>query len=235
MEYQLQRMDVGLIILDAGRRILSLNGTAARLLGGDAGVLVGAHILDLHNPASRPKVELLLNAAGEPDAPPSATSMVVALPGRVTVVRATSLPWNGAVATALMLFDPGAPAAVAAQPASADPDAAEPLVKLPVATRQGVALIDPADAVYLRADGHYARVHTATGDFLCTLSLSDLESRLDGRHFVRAHRGYIVNLRFAQAIERVGDRAAFVMAAPGAPRVPVSRGRIDALKKRLAL
>ncbi|WP_142849298.1 LytTR family transcriptional regulator DNA-binding domain-containing protein [Telmatospirillum sp. J64-1] len=227
MEYRLQRMDVGLVVLDERRNIVSLNPAASRLLGGVES-RIGRPIQDLHGPGSREKVELLLEAAKRPDAPPSATSMIVALPGRMVVAKVTSLPWDGRSATVLMLFDLGEAPAGAAAPEK------EPLVKLPVATRHGVALIDPPDVVYLRADGHYSTVHTAEGAFLCSLPLSELERRLDGRQFVRSHRGYIVNLVHAQALERIGDRAEFIMAAPGAPRVPVSRGRIEALKKRLA-
>lgn len=237
MEYALQNMDVGLVLLDAGRRVLALNPAAVRLLGDRATGLVGAYLHDLHPPSHRAKVELLLAAANDPAAPASACSMMVALPGRVLVLKASALtPGDGASVTALMLMEaakPGAPAAAAAQPPAAP--AAEPLVKLPVEKGQGLVLLDPADAVYLQADGHYTTVHTAEGAFFCGLPLSELETRLDPRSFVRTHRGYIVNLRHARAVERRDGRAAFVMAAPGAPRVPVSRARADALKKRLAL
>ncbi|SMH52804.1 LytTR family DNA-binding domain-containing protein [Azospirillum agricola] len=236
MEYALQNMDVGLVLLDAGRRVTALNPAAVRMLGDRAAGLVGAFLHDLHPPSHRAKVELLLAAATDPAAPASACSMMIALPGRVLVVKASALTLgDGPPVTALMLMEAAKPAAVAAPPAVAPPAPAEPLVKLPVEKGQGLVLLDPADAVYLQADGHYTTVHTAEGAFFCGLPLSELESRLDPRSFVRTHRGYIVNLRHAQAVERRDGRAAFVMAAPGAPRVPVSRARGEALKKRLAL
>ena len=226
MEYTLQNMDVGLVLLDADRRVVSVNATAERMVGRSR-PLVGSSLHDLHPPGSRAKVELLLAATRDPDAPAAATSMMVALPGRVMVVKATALPHQAGAVTALMLFEVGKP--------GVPPEPATPLVKLPVTTRQGVVLLDPADAVYVQANGHYTTVHTADGAFFCSLSLSDLEARLDRRQFVRAHRGYIVNLRHAQAIDRSDGRAALVMAAPGSPRVPVGRARIDALKKLFAL
>lgn len=238
MDYALQNMDVGLVLLDGARRVLALNPAAVRLLGERAAGLVGAYLHDLHPPSHRAKVELLLAAAGDPSAPASACSMMVALPGRVLVVKATALAPAAAVAegsavTALMLMEAGRPAAADAQAVPVPPP--EPLVKLPVEKGQGIVLLDPADAVYLQADGHYTTVHTADGAFFCGLPLSELEARLDARSFVRTHRGYIVNLRHARAVERQDGRAAFIMAAPGAPRVPVSRNRADVLKKRLAL
>ncbi|WP_448202615.1 LytTR family transcriptional regulator DNA-binding domain-containing protein [Azospirillum sp. sgz302134] len=242
MEYTLQHMPVGLVLLDGDRRVVSVNAAAERMVGRSR-PLVGASLHDLHPPASRAKVELLLAAAHDPDAPPAASAMMVALPGRMIVVKATALPQGDASPLiALMLYEVGKPGAPSPEPPAqkavvADPpdEPTPPLVKLPITTRQGVVLIDPADAVYVQANGHYTTVHTAEGAFFCSLALSDLEARLDGRQFVRAHRGYIVNLRHAQAIDRSDGRAAFVMAAPGAPRVPVSRGRIERLKKLLAL
>ncbi|ANC92201.1 PAS domain-containing protein [Azospirillum humicireducens] len=241
MDYALQNMDVGLVLLDGARQVLAVNPAAVRLLGERATGLIGACLHDLHPPSHRAKVDLLLAAAGDPAAPASACSMMVALPGRVLVVKATALApaatvADGSAVTALMLMEaarPITPDAQESQPLSRPP--AEPLVKLPVEKGQGIVLLDPADAVYLQADGHYTTVHTADGAFFCGLPLSELEARLDARSFVRTHRGYIVNLRHARAVERQDGRAAFVMAAPGAPRVPVSRNRADALKKRLAL
>ncbi|WP_434614848.1 LytTR family transcriptional regulator DNA-binding domain-containing protein [Azospirillum sp. B2RO_4] len=238
MDYALQNMDVGLVLLDGARRVLALNPAAVRLLGERAAGLAGAYLHDLHPPSHRAKVELLLAAAGDPSAPASACSMMVALPGRVLVVKATALApaalvAEGSAVTALMLMEAVRPAAAEPQATAIPPP--EPLVKLPVEKGQGIVLLDPADAVYLQADGHYTTVHTADGAFFCGLPLSELEARLDARSFVRTHRGYIVNLRHARAVERQDGRAAFVMAAPGAPRVPVSRNRADALKKRLAL
>lgn len=239
MDYALQNMDVGLVLLDSARRVLSLNPAAVRLLGDRAAGLIGAYLHDLHPPSHRAKVELLLAAAGDPAAPASACSMMVALPGRVLVVKATALApaavvGEGSAVTALMLMEAARPVAAETQ---APPlgHSVEPLVKLPVEKGQGIVLLDPADAVYLQADGHYTTVHTGDGAFFCGLPLSELELRLDPRSFVRTHRGYIVNLRHARAVERQDGRAAFVMAAPGAPRVPVSRNRAEALKKRLAL
>jgi len=221
MEYTLQHMDVGLVLLDADRRVVSVNAAAERMVGRSR-PLVGASLHDLHPPGSQAKVELLLAASRDPDAPASATSMMVALPGRVMVVKAAALSQDAGAATALMLFEVGKPGAVPEPPPVVG--TAAPLVKLPIATRQGVVLLDPADAVYVQANGHYTTVHTADGAFFCTLSLSDLEARLDGRQFVRAHRGYIVNLRHAQAIDRSDRRAAFVMAAPAPPASPSAAG-----------
>jgi len=235
MEYTLQQMDVGLVLLDGDRRVVSVNAAAERMVGRSR-PLLGTCLHDLHPAANRAKVELLLAAAHDPESPAAASSMMVALPGRTVIVKATALPQGGDAVLALMLFEVGKPGAVPEPPPpETAPEPAEPLVKLPITTRQGVVLLDPMDAVYVQANGHYTTVCTAEGAFFCSLSLSDLEARLDARQFVRAHRGYIVNLRHAQAIDRSDGRAAFIMAAPGAPRVPVSRGRIERLKKLLAL
>jgi len=87
----------------------------------------------------------------------------------------------------------------------------------------------------LEADGHYTRVHTEAGQSFCGLSFADLSRRLDPAAFLRVHRGFIVHLRHAGAIERADGRWHIVMAAPGRLRVPVSRGRVELVRRRLAL
>ena len=120
MDYALQNMDVGLVLLDSARRVLSLNPAAVRLLGDRAAGLIGAYLHDLHPPSHRAKVELLLAAAGDPAAPASACSMMVALPGRVLVVKATALApaavvGEGSAVTALMLMEAARPVAAETQ------------------------------------------------------------------------------------------------------------------------
>lgn len=38
-------------------------------------------------------------------------------------------------------------------------------------------------------------IHVREGDFVCTLTLSELEARLTGFGFFRCHRSYLVNLQ----------------------------------------
>jgi DNA-binding LytR/AlgR family response regulator len=89
--------------------------------------------------------------------------------------------------------------------------------------------------VWLQSVAHYTTVHTRDQQYFCNLSLADLEERLDLDKFLRTHRSYFINLHHAQTIERENDSYTVVMAGTPAPRVPVSRSRVQALKDALGL
>lgn len=63
---------------------------------------------------------------------------------------------------------------------------------VPLATRE-IERID--------ADGDYAAIRARGKTFLVSLPLSDLETKLDGRTFLRVHRSHLVNLDYVAAIE----------------------------------
>lgn len=52
------------------------------------------------------------------------------------------------------------------------------------------------DIRWLEADGHYVNIHTSEEVHRVRESLSDLEEKLPGEHFLRIHRAYIVHLPF---------------------------------------
>ncbi len=228
--YQLQRAPMGVVLLDSRRRVVAANGLARRLLEPVNGPILGADLLDLHPEPARAKVQWLLDAArARPHEP---AGMAMTLPFGTLVARVTMMEGVSEEAPGwCMIFHlPEGFAMTAAAPASGDI-----LVKLPVGSRAGVVLLDVADAVYLEAEGHYTRVHTADGQHFCSLSLAALVKRVDPAVFLRVHRSFVVNLHHARAIDRRDGQWAIVMAAPNNPHVPVSRARIDLVRRRLAL
>lgn len=66
-----------------------------------------------------------------------------------------------------------------------------------MAVKQGrvYKLIDVTQIRWAEAARNYVRLHTDDGDYLCRMALTELESRLDPRHFVRVHRSTVVNAR----------------------------------------
>ena len=62
------------------------------------------------------------------------------------------------------------------------------------------------------------------------LPLASLEERLDPQHFIRAHRGAIVNLHEVKELD-TGEGASLVMS--DGSRVPVSRSRRRKVEERL--
>lgn len=224
-EYRLQRSPVGVVQLDGERRVVAANALARRLLEPVAGAILGRDLLSLHPGPARAKVEWMLDAASaRPDEP---VGMAMTLPMGALIARVTTLDTADGPGWCLIFHLPenfGQPGA----PASDDV-----LVKLPVGGRGGLSLLDVDSVMYLEAEGHYTRVHTADGQRFCQLSFAELVRRLDPAGFLRVHRSYIVNLRHAEAIERGDGAWAIIMA--GRARVPVSRARVDLVRRRLAL
>jgi DNA-binding LytR/AlgR family response regulator len=178
---------------------------------------------------------LLLREAEEAGAA-GASSMLIHMPDKVLQLRVIQLKDGGGVSGyCLMLYDI---TNLSAGPGEVKPDAAisaPPLFKLPISLKGRVVLLDICEVAFLRAEGHYTQVHTATGQFFCNLSLSQLETRLPDS-FMRVHRSYIVNVARASGIRHRDDQ--FVICVEGRPEeqdIPVSRNNIARLRHLLGV
>jgi NO-binding membrane sensor protein with MHYT domain len=110
-----------------------------------------------------------------------------------------------------------------------------PLFKLPVQKNKTTLFLDMESVVSVRADAHYTRIHDGNESYFCSLSLSELEARLDPQIFLRVHRSYIVNLRHARSFERRNEQGLIRLAGRAAPSVPVSRRNVPKLRSALGL
>lgn len=134
--------------------------------------------------------------------------------------------------------EPGA-AASSASPsgpglsAAAEPEVALP--RLPVTTREGVVLLDPATLSHAVFDGTLVTLFTRDGrQHLTDASLQDLSARLPGDRFVRAHRRALLNLHEV-AILRPTDSGGYLAITHGGQEVPVSRQTARRLRRALGL
>ena len=107
--------------------------------------------------------------------------------------------------------------------------------KLPISQNKKVTLLELAQVIHLQADGHYTAVYTSQDRHLCNLSVSDLETKLDPRMFIRVHRSHIVNIQYAKSFERQTDQATIVVDRNGETRIPVSRDKVQALRTMLGI
>ena len=88
---------------------------------------------------------------------------------------------------------------------------------------------------YVMARDDYAYLQTDTDRYFSTVSLAQLEKRLDGHGFFRVHRGYLVNLSMVDEVESVSGGTLLLTLNGVEDKIPVSRRRVSALKKALGL
>ena len=107
-----------------------------------------------------------------------------------------------------------------------------PAFVLPIERDGILQTIDIADIVAVHANAHYTYVSNGTSNLFCSLSITEVEERLDPHFFMRAHRSHIINLDHINAIRKSLDSGIAEMAGPLRQTVPVSRTKLAELKKR---
>jgi len=88
---------------------------------------------------------------------------------------------------------------------------------------------------YVMARDDYAYLQTDTDRYFSTVSLAQLEKRLDGHGFFRVHRGYLVNLSMVEEGEPVTGGTLLLKLSGVEDKIPVSRRRVSLLKKALGI
>ena len=109
-----------------------------------------------------------------------------------------------------------------------------PARALPV-ERDGAVHYVPVEAIVMvQANTHYTSVFDGQSRSFCSLSIGEVEARLDPSRFLRVHRSYIVAIDHIASLRRSGDGGTAQLDTPDAVSVPVSRGRFPTLKRRVA-
>ncbi len=100
-------------------------------------------------------------------------------------------------------------------------------------------VFDPAQVSAIIARDHYAVILVEGQELLADDSLPgyfEPIKRLDTGRFLRIHRSAIINLDFLKELEHEGDRKYLaVLSDAGKTRLPVSRERLEELRKVLDL
>ena len=109
------------------------------------------------------------------------------------------------------------------------------LERIPV-EKAGKKILIGIDTIrFIMARDDYAYLQTDTDRYFSTVSLAQLEKRLDGHGFFRVHRGYLVNLSMVIEVESVSGGTLLLTLEGCDEQIPVSRRRVSALKKALGL
>lgn len=107
--------------------------------------------------------------------------------------------------------------------------------RIPV-EKGGKKIFIPIDSIrFVMARDDYAYLQTDDDRYFSTVSLAQLEKRLDGHGFFRVHRGYLVNLSLVEEVEPVAGGTLSLALNGVDERIPVSRRRVSLLKKALGL
>ena len=110
-----------------------------------------------------------------------------------------------------------------------------PFNRIPVDQNGTTKLLAPENIYAIHADSHYTQVFDGQQVHFCSLSISELEARLDPRMFLRVHRSHIVNVVYASEIRRVRDQGMIKLSSSTDHSVPVSRSRLPKLRAALGL
>ncbi len=97
-------------------------------------------------------------------------------------------------------------------------------------------VFDPSQVSAIVAKDHYAALLVDGKEVLADDRLDSLAKRLDPAKFFRIHRSAVINLDYLRELEHEGDRKyAAVLSDPLKTRLPVSRERLEDLRKALNL
>lgn len=108
--------------------------------------------------------------------------------------------------------------------------------RIPVEKGGRKLLLQVSDIFHVMAKDDYSYIYTDGERYLSTLSLADLEQKLESQSFFRVHRRYLVNLAQVKEVAPMyGGTMELTLKDAAQTRVPVSRRRAPALKRSLGL
>jgi len=109
------------------------------------------------------------------------------------------------------------------------------LDRIPV-EKSGKKIMISIDSIrYIMARDDYAYIQTENDRYFTTVSLAQLEKRLDGHGFFRTHRGYLVKTSYISEVIPQQGGTLILKLENCDEEVPVSRRRVPLLKKKLGL
>ncbi|MBN2283730.1 MAG: response regulator transcription factor [Deltaproteobacteria bacterium] len=110
------------------------------------------------------------------------------------------------------------------------------LVRIPVADKGKILLLPPVDVFFCSTTDSKIRVCTWEESYSCGMTLNELENRLKDEHFLRVHRGCLVNLNHVRGLIPWFDgKYLLTMGDSHGTEIQVSRNNAKHLKRILHL
>ena len=235
--YLFEKFEVGVIHLDAKRKVDALNDFARKDLPVGEKQPFDKLLTSFHPDRSRPKVEVLRDqAASCPMSNAMPMTMIINIPEQVLLIKVTRLgDYLGKTTGFVLVFYDVTTVVSQEAPAAGAQSASVRLMRIPMVANNKVAFVETGDVLCLESQAHSTRVLTRSGNHFCNLSISDLEARLDPNQFMRVHRCFIVNLRWVMELVREGSKTQILLQGRPKDPVPVSRGEVVRLRAALGL
>ena len=108
------------------------------------------------------------------------------------------------------------------------------LDRLPISTRQGIVLLDPAQITHAVLEDELVTVHAAGQRYLTDVTLQELEERLAPHGFERVHRRALLHLGRVGRLEPL-ETGGFLARIGKDETVEISRQAARELRRRLGL
>ncbi len=231
-QYLLNRLPLGIVVLDTDDRVVSYSGEVAKIFGStNMERAIGKTIQAIHPEHSRSKIEWLIAQARD-DHSSEYASMLISVPDTILQLRMVRLSsGDGDAGFCLILYDI---TDLTSSPVDSE-SSRRSLVKIPISTHGRIALVGMDQVTLLRANGHYTDVCVDGNHHLCGIPLSELEARLDPNEYVRVHRSFIINMARAESIDRDHGQYFITMSGSCTHAIPVSRGHVARLKELLGV
>ncbi|MDZ4655692.1 MAG: LytTR family DNA-binding domain-containing protein [Coriobacteriia bacterium] len=115
-------------------------------------------------------------------------------------------------------------------------DAPARIERVPVEKAGRKLLLRVGEIFYIMAKDDYSYIFTSDERYLSTISLAQLEQKLEPQGFFRVHRRFVVNLSQVKEVAPMyGGTMLLTLKDKTATQVPASRRRVPSLKKALGL
>ncbi|HLG63317.1 MAG TPA: ATP-binding cassette domain-containing protein [Ktedonosporobacter sp.] len=150
----------------------------------------------------------------------------LAAEGAAVLITGEDLAWAGKCCTRVLELEDGRITGSYSPETNEQPPAPERLLpyKVPARKDDRIMLFDPGDILYATSREGKTFLRTAKDEATTNLTLQELEGRLVGRGFFKAHRAYLVNLQYIKAvIQYTRNSYTLVLNDPQETMVPLSK------------
>jgi ABC-2 type transport system ATP-binding protein len=122
--------------------------------------------------------------------------------GAAVLLTDEDLAWAGKCCTRVIELEAGRITGMYTPGVDRGPSSPERLIpyKIPARKEDRILLYDPGDILYATSRDGKTFLRTATEEATTNLTLQELETRLTGRGFFKAHRAYLVNLQHIKSV-----------------------------------